>query len=154
TETFRQLTRMLGTSAACVNQVALSDYPGEMTLHVARGRSKLNSVHYITGVHTAEEVVPMTTLDAYTQQANLDRIDLLTVDTAGHDLAVLEGASGLLRAQRISVILLNHNEFWIYARSFLRDAFRLLEPLGYRLGKLTHMGVDFYPTWHQQLETF
>ena len=39
-------------------------------------------------------------------------------------------------------------------RSFLRDAFELLGPLGYRLGKLTPHGVEFYPGWDAELETF
>ena len=36
----------------------------------------------------------------------------------------------------------------------LRDAFEMLEPLGYRLGKLTPQGLEFYPRWDPDLEMF
>jgi hypothetical protein len=42
----------------------------------------------------------------------------------------------------------------VYSRSFLCDAFDLLRPLGYCLGKLTPLGVEFYPAWDPDLETF
>lgn len=47
-----------------------------------------------------------------------------------------------------------YNHRWIHARAFLLDAFELLTPLGYRLGKLTPFGVEFYPHWDPELETF
>jgi hypothetical protein len=60
----------------------------------------------------------------------------------------------LFAERRISVAQFEYNHRWVYARFFLRDAFDLLEPLGYRLGKLTPVGVEFYPRWDADLETF
>ena len=39
-------------------------------------------------------------------------------------------------------------------RAFLRDAFDHLTGLGYGVGKLTPKGVEFYPGWEPELETF
>jgi hypothetical protein len=36
----------------------------------------------------------------------------------------------------------------------LKDAFELLLPLGYKLGKITGKGLEFYPDWHFELESF
>jgi hypothetical protein len=47
-----------------------------------------------------------------------------------------------------------YNHRWTHARAFLLDAFELLTPFGYRLGKLTPFGVGFYPHWDPELETF
>lgn len=47
-----------------------------------------------------------------------------------------------------------YNHPWIFARAFLRDAFGLLTAHGYRIGKLTPKGVEFYPGWNAELETF
>ena len=69
-------------------------------------------------------------------------------------MAVLRGARTLLASQRISVVQFEYNRWWVYARSFLRDAFDFVQPLGYELGKLTPWGVEFYPGWHSDLETF
>ena len=152
--TFRQLAKALGDSPASLQQLAVSDRPGKATLHIAPGDSSVNSLHPIPGWHNATEHVSATTLDAYAQQAGLTRIDLLKIDAEGHDLAVLKGASDLLRNARITVIQFEYNHCWIPPRYFLYDTFCLLEPLGYRLGKLTPLGVEFYPSWNSDLETF
>jgi FkbM family methyltransferase len=154
--TFEKLVEALGNPAVSLQRVALSDHIGEMTLHIATANSEWNSLHYIPGWHTAgeDEDVLTITLDAYVQRISLSRIDLLKIDAEGHDLAVLKGASGLLREGCIAVAQFEYNLLWIYARHYLRDAFDLLEPLGYQLGRLTPLGVEFYPSWNPGLETF
>jgi hypothetical protein len=100
------------------------------------------------------EDVATITLDEYADSEALENIALVKIDTEGHDLAVLRGAERLLVEQRISVAQFEYNWRWIGARSFLRDAFTLLDPLGYHLGKLTPRGVEFYRGWDADLETF
>jgi hypothetical protein len=116
----------------------------------------INSLHEparpLAGATTEE--VATTTLDAYADHAGLDQITLVKIDAEGHDLAVLRGARKLLVEHRILAVQFEYNHRWIAARSFLRDAFELLVPLGYRLGKLTPRGVEFYPGWDADLETF
>ena len=53
---------------------------------------------------THVERVPIETLDGFCANQSIDRIGLLKIDTEGGDLAVLEGASGLLADQKIDVI--------------------------------------------------
>jgi hypothetical protein len=60
----------------------------------------------------------------------------------------------LLAEHRISVVQFEYNHRWISAHFFLRDAFEFLLPLGYRIGKLTPRGIEFYPAWDPDLETF
>ena len=96
----------------------------------------------------------ITTLQDFVEVAGLDHITLVKIDTEGHDLAVLRGAQALLEQRRISVVQFEYNHRWVYSRSFLCDAFDLLRPLGYCLGKLTPLGVEFYPGWDPDLETF
>jgi hypothetical protein len=116
---------------------------GTNSLHRPDGRAGLGT-----------EQVPVTTLDEHAREHGLGAIALVKIDTEGHDLAVLRGARDLLRGQRIGVVQFEYNCRWIYARSFLRDAFELLEPCGYRIGKLTPRGIEFYPGWDPDLETF
>ncbi len=139
-----------------LNQLAVSDRSGPSVLHVVAPGAETNSLHrsHDTPVGTVTEAVTMATLDEYAEQAGLKHISLLKVDTEGNDMAVLRGARALLTAQRISVVQFEYNRWWVYARSFLRDAFDFVQPLGYELGKLTPWGVEFYPGWHSDLETF
>lgn len=155
--TFERLSEGLGPQrGVTLNQLAVSDRSGASVLHVAAPGAEINSLHrsHDTPDGTVTEAVTMTTLDEYAEQASLKRITLLKVDTEGNDMAVLRGARTLLAAQRISVVQFEYNRWWVYARSFLRDAFDFVQPLGYELGKLTPWGVEFYPGWHSDLETF
>jgi FkbM family methyltransferase len=154
--TFAHLSKTLGSQRATLQQVALSERSGRSVLHVMRPGAGTNSLHTRAAWQTdaTTENVVTTTLDDYADSAGLKSITLVKVDTEGHDLAVLRGAKRLLAEQRICVAQFEYNWRWIGARSFLCDAFELLEPAGYRLGKLTPRGVEFYPRWDADLETF
>jgi FkbM family methyltransferase len=154
--TFGRLSEEFDGQPVSLHQVALSERSGSTVLHVMAPGAGINSLHEpsrpLAGATTEE--VATTTLDAYAEHAALDQITLVKIDTEGHDLAVLRGARKLLAEHRILAAQFEYNHRWIAARSYLRDAFELLVPLGYRLGKLTPRGVEFYPGWDADLETF
>ena len=154
--TFEKLRNSLGKQRVTLNRLAMSDRSGSATLHVIAPGGGTNSLHrsHDSPDGTVAEAVNMTTLDEYADQVGLRQITLLKIDTEGNDMAVLRGAQKLLSSQRVSVVQFEYNRWWVYARSFLRDAFDLFQPLHYRLGKLTPWGVEFYPGWHSDLETF
>jgi len=154
--TFALLAKGLDGHPVRLHRAAVSERAGSAVLHVVApgaGRNSLHEQAWPESGATTEEVAT-TTLDSYAEHAELDHITLLKIDTEGHDLAVLRGARKLIANHRISVAQFEYNHRWIYARSYLRDSFELLEPHGYRLGKLTPNGVEFYPTWDADLETF
>jgi FkbM family methyltransferase len=154
--TFALLSKSLAEQPVNLQRVALCERSGSAALHVMAPGAGVNSLHPPptppVGA-TTEEVVTVT-LDSYADHAGLDQISLVKIDTEGHDMAVLRGARKLFAEQRIMAAQFEYNQRWIPARSFLRDAFELLTPLGYRLGKLTPDGVEFYPGWAIELETF
>ena len=154
--TFSRLLLALGHQQVGLHRFALGDRCGPSTLHIVAPGAGTNSLHLSPGgvnpVPTEE--VWTTTLQDFVGLAGLDRIILVKIDTEGHDLAVLRGAEALLAQRRISVVQFEYNHRWVYSRSFLRDAFDLLRPHGYRLGKLTPLGVEFYSGWDPDLETF
>jgi FkbM family methyltransferase len=155
--TFARLFQALGHERrVSLRQIALSDRSGSSVLHLAGQGAGTNSLHRslrpLAAIAT-EEIVTAT-LDEYADQAGLDDITLLKIDTEGHDLAVLRGARNLLAGGRISVAQFEYNWRWVESRSFLNDAFALFDSVGYRLGKLTPSGVESYPGWDPDLETF
>jgi FkbM family methyltransferase len=155
-ETHAMLAATLHGQAVHLSRLALGDRTGFSTLHIVAPGAGTNSLYQLPGAPAgaATEQVQTTTLDDYARQADLEHVTLVKIDTEGHDLAVLRGARELLTEHRISFVQFEYNHRWIYGRWFLRDAFELLEPLGYRLGKLTPRGVEFYPGWDVDLETF
>jgi FkbM family methyltransferase len=154
--TFARLSKTLESHQINLHQVALSERSGPSLLHVMGKAAPTNSLHALPTMppNTTTEDVVTTTLEEYAAEAGLNNIALVKIDTEGHDLAVLRGAGRLLTEQRICVVQFEYNWRWIVARSFLYDAFKLLDSSGYRLGKLTPRGVEFYPQWDPDLETF
>jgi FkbM family methyltransferase len=155
-DTFAGLSEALNGQGVTLIQAALSDRVGSATLHVVAPGAATNSLHLPAGASAemSTEEIPVLTLEAYAKQAALDQIALLKIDAEGHDLAVLRGARTLIAQRRISIVQFEYNHRWIYGRFFLRDVFELLTPMGYRVGKLTPFGVEFYPVWDTDLETF
>jgi FkbM family methyltransferase len=153
-DTFAILARTLDGSSARLSSNALSDRDGTSPFHVVGPGAGTNSLYPVPGSSPAQSSVVTITLDSYAGQAGVTRFALVKIDAEGHDLAVLRGARDLLAAHRIMVAQFEYNFRWILGRFFLRDAFEFLLPLGYRIGKLTPRGVEFYPGWDADLETF
>src|SRR5450755_929537 len=155
--TFARLSERLGgVPQVTLKHAGLSDRSGSSVLYLVGEGAGTNSLHRAIGPRTTsstEEIVT-TTIDEYAEQAALDDIALIKIDTEGHDLTVLLGAQRLLAERKVSVVQFEYNWRWVEARSFLNDAFNLFEAAGYRLGKLTPGGVEFLPCWDPDLETF
>jgi len=138
-------------------QMACSDRIGKskfIELGATFGTNSLVSRESHPANNVATETVTLTTIDAYCRENNIPRINLLKVDTEGHDLAVLFGTVDMLRSRSVDVVQFEYNHRWIEERRLLRDAFDYLKPLGYAIGKLTGNAVQFYPDWHWELETY
>jgi len=135
---------------------ALSNERGRARLFITSPFAGSNSLYNRSDQsgEQASEEIELETLDAYCEAKGVESISLLKIDAEGHDLAVLEGAGGMLDAGRIAALQFEYNWRWIDGRRFLRDAFELLGPKGYRIGKVTPLGIEFYTGWHPELETY
>jgi FkbM family methyltransferase len=152
---FAQLAEALNGRPASLRQVALSNSQGTLPFYVVVPAAGTNSLYPVPEANpVAQESVVTTTLDSYAEQSGVARFALVKIDAEGHDLAVLRGARTLLAEHRIAVAQFEYNHRWILGRFYLRDAFDFLLALGYRVGKLTPRGVEFYPRWDADLETF
>jgi FkbM family methyltransferase len=80
--------------------------------------------------------VPVVTLDLFIAARKLEKIDLLKIDAEGHDLHVLEGASGLLDRQSIDILLFEYNATWIGTKRFLKEAAAYIGQKPYKLFRL------------------
>lgn len=86
---------------------------------------------------TAHEIITVTTLDSFATSERIDRLDFLKIDTEGHELAVLRGATGLLTAGRVGAIFaeasLDASDNWHTALPAIQAH---LAPLGFHLAGL------------------
>ena len=60
----------------------------------------------------------------------------------------------MLQGHRIELVQFEYNHMWITSGCFLKQAMDLLQGHGYAFGKVTPRGIEFYESWHPELETF
>lgn len=151
----KNLATELQSVAVVINQAALSDTSGQLELHIVHDNAGVNSLllgDFSRAAYT--EKVSVGTLDDYCAKSSISRILLLKIDTEGNDFNVLLGSSELLKRGAIELVQFEYNYRWIYARKYLRDVFELARTTGMHLGKVTPGGIEFYPEWHPELESY
>jgi FkbM family methyltransferase len=155
-ETLRANLEQWGlTSQVIPAQVALSSAPGQRSFYSYGSNVGRNSLHPASDVaQQSVETVALETLDQYCRHQEISRIHLMKIDTEGHDLEVIYGGQEMLQKNRIDALQFEYNWRWIDSRHYLKDAFTFFGPLGYTLGKVTPLGIEFYDQWHFELETF
>jgi len=89
-----------------------------------------------SGNQTSTYEVPQITLDTFAEERGIHCIDFLKVDAEGYDLHVLEGATRLLDAERITMFMFEFNAPWITTRRFLQEAAEFFDAKPYRLFRL------------------
>lgn len=149
--TRRRLEARLGGDAS-VHALALSDTPGELAFYEVSEGAGTNSLHAAPGA--IEVRVAVDTLDAFLAARPGGPVRFVKIDTEGFDLLVLRGAEASLRSGAIEALQFEYNWRWLDNHVSLRDAFRFLEPLPYRLGKLAGPRLELYDAWHPELDRF
>jgi FkbM family methyltransferase len=110
-----------------VNRIGLSSAPGAMSLYYDAPASGLASVYRRSLAHkpdlqpnTSEEIA-VSTVDAYCAEHGVEQIDLLKIDTEGHELQVLEGAAALIGAGKVGLVLFEFGGCNIDSRTYFYD---------------------------------
>ncbi|NDL57647.1 FkbM family methyltransferase [Phytoactinopolyspora mesophila] len=156
-EPSRHTHRLLAVNlpeTARVNRLAVTDRAGDVALHTIGRVAGRNSLLPQRTTSAQVEQVGATTIDDYLAQQDIEHVDLMKIDAEGHDCRVLRGAERSFERRAVSIAQFEYNHRWVHGRCFLKDVFDLLSPLDYRIGKLTPRGVEWYPAWDPDLETF
>jgi len=70
--------------------------------------------------------VELTTLDLFSEKHKIKKIDLLKIDTEGHEYHVMAGAKKLLKKGQVRIVQFEFNEMNVMSRTFLSDFYQLL----------------------------
>ena len=132
--------------------VGLSDAPGELILHTpikARGGLGFGIAHFgddgEDSRDTVDQIVPLTTLDAFAQQEGLSRLEFLKADVEGWEVNVLKGGLATLAKHRPALFLEISDASLARAGAKPTDIWDILRPLGYRaLRAPDFVAVDGY----------
>lgn len=132
--TFQKLQQRWGQTAGVkLLQVGVGDEVGQMSLfdHAEADGSQHASLYkgVIEDLHQQKAVahtVDIIKIDDFIKEEQLETIDLLKIDTEGHEYKVLLGAMGAIRTQRIKAIHLEFNEMNVISRQTFKDFWDLL----------------------------
>jgi len=95
------------SSSITIHKTAVANFVGfsNFTQYEDPGNNHLGRKISTTDILTGVYKVPVTTLDLFTNQIGVDKIDILKIDVEGFDLEVLKGAKDLLIEKQIKVII-------------------------------------------------
>jgi FkbM family methyltransferase len=151
----QRLAPWLDRKVAQIEDLALSNQSGVGQLLVLGANEGTNSlVSVADGTDRSPHRVRLETLDHYCQEQGIEQIDWLKIDAEGHDAAILAGADRMFSSHRIGAAQFEYNWRWVGDRKFLRDVFDMADKWGYRVGKVTYLGLELYDRWRPDLETF
>jgi FkbM family methyltransferase len=107
------------------------------------------------GQHVVATEVPIVTLDDFIASHGFSRIDFVKFDIEGHECAALRGAEKSLREQKIRALAFEFGIANVNSRTFLRDFWELLHPLGYQIARITPGGrLVSVRSYYEDLEYF
>ncbi len=101
------------------SELEFFDYRDENgSSHASLYKGVIEEIH---GKPSTSCKVQVRTLDDVAEEYGIRHVDLLKVDTEGHELAVLQGGEGLIRAGGVDVIQFEFNEMNVVSRVFFKD---------------------------------
>jgi FkbM family methyltransferase len=102
-------------------------------------------------VHT----VSVITIDSLIADRGLDHVDFMKMDIEGHELFALRGAMESLSARRIKALSFEFGSGNVNSRTFFRDFWDLLTPLGFELRRVCPGGTTVpIKSYYEDLEVF
>lgn len=157
---FERLSSRFSTNARIhLHRVALSSEPGSATLffrdegETTASLAREHSYRLASPEQLQSETVAVTTVDSICAQEGIPQIDLLKIDTEGHELDVLLGASGMVRGGAIAAIQFEFGETFLGTRYHFKDFWQFLEP-GYRVYRILRHGLAEIQRYTPDLEIY
>jgi FkbM family methyltransferase len=125
--------KLAGTGVKLFN-VGMSDVFGQSKLMTyANGLDSEHATLFpdvLTDIHGSQKniavAIDLTTLEAFCDSNDVDRIDFVKIDTEGNEYRILCGAKKMLDSGQIKIIQFEFNEMNVISRVFLKDFFDLL----------------------------
>jgi FkbM family methyltransferase len=95
-----------------------------------------HSVHL--GIEISSSGIPAITLDSFVEDTNLEKVDLIKIDTDGNELEVLKGAENIIRKFRPSIIF-EIGGYLLQERGIeFKEYYELFKKLNYSVVEIKH----------------
>jgi FkbM family methyltransferase len=121
-------------------QMGMSDKKGKAVFFTSKKYAAMNSLHD-HGKADRKIEVELTTVDAYCAEHKIPNLDLLKIDTEGHDLSVIKGAERMLREGRVKCIVFEFGLLNTYSHDYFPDFTNYLSQFGFVVSKIMPLGT-------------
>lgn len=120
---------------------AVSSSKGSAPLYTPDGKSGMASLYPRGDSYFQESAlkcmeVPTLTISDFVQESEIERVDFMKMDIEGHELKALQGASECFKNGVIRALSFEFGSGNVNSRTFFRDFWDLLHPLGYRIFRI------------------
>ncbi len=140
---------------------AVGDTDGEAEIYSIAGVKAKSASLYARGDTCFEdrqyvkERIAITTIDGFMEQHQIERVDFMKMDIEGHELCALKGSVKALKRGAIAALTFEFGTGNINSRTFFRDFWDCLIPLGYRIFRICPGGVLMpVDAYYEDLEYF
>ncbi len=143
-----------GDARATVNPVAISDRDGETEMHLVGPTAGTNSLDWPAVAGGQTVAVRLATLESVVRDKKIDHIDLIKIDTEGHDIAILRAMGPLLAQGLPGVVQFEYNHRWLHNHGSLHEVFALVADTRYRVGRVLPGTVALFDGWNPELDRY
>ena len=91
---------------------------------------------FVRDMNFTQERITVTTIDQIVREHDIALIDYLKLDIEGNEIAALQGAQATLKAGRIKALAFEFGSGNVNSRTYFRDFWELLVPLGYEIKRI------------------
>ena len=124
-----------------VGQIEFFYYPSEIRLSTEFRRDKKIETQF--NLMPNKLIVNTTTVDAYCKEHQINKINFLKIDTEGGELAVIEGAKEMLKANAIDHIQFEYGACFYDAGISFKQIWELLTSYNFEVFDETHLIKDW-----------
>jgi FkbM family methyltransferase len=147
-------SRFGGQPGIHTRNAALGAQSGTMELFLSCEGVTTASLHASKAGETGSSVaVEITTVDEVCAAAGMSYISFLKIDTEGHEINVLKGASKLIGAGGVRAIQFEFGDTFLLTEHHFQDIFLLLSP-HYKIYRILRAGLAEIPEYHHDLEIY
>jgi FkbM family methyltransferase len=123
----------------------LSNQKGTLTIYDRKPTKNQNGTHHaslysdvITSLHKSDVEaidIQLETLDEFVSSHDIKQIDLLKIDTEGHEFSIIQGGKATIESGKVKLIQFEFGQMNVVSRVFFKDFYDALSPK-YRIFRL------------------